>query len=120
MKWESYILEKVKSRIDISRCDDSSNVLLEDLIDESIRDIVNYCHLDKYTIDYDYYLIKCVVRKWNKLGVEGVITRTTGDIRTEYESVDEIGDILATIPQIIRPVGTTYSVGRYKRPTDEM
>lgn len=91
--------------------------LMEDLIDESLYDIVSYANADKYNTAWDRVLIQCVLQKYNTMGIEGSISRSASGVSDRYESSDVCASIISrNVPQYLKPSGYIYKSTRFDRP----
>lgn len=91
--------------------------LIEDLIDDAFRYIVNYSHDDSYSTQYDKVLVRAVAMLFNNIGVEGSMSRNANGISDSYNSTDVLASFVASnVKQYIRPSGYEFSSTRYTYP----
>lgn len=119
MLWIEKTTAKIKRRLDIDDSDATCDNLIKDYIDDVLREIVEYTNSNGYNTCYDNTLIRCVVALWRKRGVEGSTSRSAGGISDTYLSDDEISSLITSLPQIMRPIGYTYSKTRFDYPKED-
>lgn len=116
MAWIDDIQTKITARVP-ELINDSE--LLQELIDESFYQIVNYTQANSYKKEWDNVLVECVVRAYNYSGLEGSTERSSGGVRDVYESSDVISNFISKrLKQYIRPIGYSYQSTRFDQPKD--
>lgn len=117
MTWLEKIALKVKRRIpQIMDLDDGEDLLI-DLIDDALREIVNYENANSYNTAHDNTLVTCVVTLFNYEGMEGSKSRTSNGVTDEYDRSYILAEILSSaITPYLRPIGYVYSSNRYDFP----
>lgn len=74
------MLEKIKILINQYAQDD----ILEVLIDMCKADAVAYCNLPEYIDDLDNTVIKMVIERYNKIGLEGLTAQGDSGVSNSY------------------------------------
>lgn len=115
-KWLTKITEKVYRRIpELNTVE--TNLHLNDLIEEALAQIVRFANANKYSTEWDYVLVECVIRLYNYEGVEGSIQRKANGVEDIYESGDILAPYLSkNIVPYIRPSGYVYNDNRFDLP----
>ena len=115
-KWLTKITEKVYRRIpELNTVE--TNLHLNDLIEEALAQIVRFANANKYSTEWDYVLVECVIRLYNYEGVEGSTQRKANGVEDIYESSDILAPYLSrNIVPYIRPSGYVYSANRFDLP----
>lgn len=115
-KWLTKITEKVYRRIpELNTVE--TNLHLNDLIEEALVQIVRFANANKYSTEWDYVLVECVIRLYNYEGVEGSIQRKANGVEDIYESGDILAPYLSkNIVPYIRPSGYVYNANRFDLP----
>lgn len=76
------MLEIIKAMLSIS--DDSKDTLLGYLIDNAQAFVISYCGLSEYTTTLDNIVIKMVLEDFNKLGSEGIASKSFSGMSESY------------------------------------
>lgn len=118
MAWKDDITDKIIRRV--PELDGTANEdLLDDLIEDAFRSIMNYSKANVYKKEWDSVLVRCVAMLYNNIGMEGSTSRNSLSTYDTFDSTDIIGSFIqANIPQYIRPLGFKYSETRFDYPTD--
>lgn len=114
--WLTKITEKLNRRIpDLNTAE--TNEHINDLIETSVRCIVNFAKANAYSTDWDYLVVECAVRLYNYEGLEGTIERRANGVIDYYESSDVLAPYLSKhIVPCIRPSGYVYATTRFDLP----
>lgn len=116
MSWLQDIKDAVIRRVP-ELGDEDNEFLLEDLIDDSFKSIMQYSKANSYNTDWDKTLVRCVAMLYNNIGTEGLVSRSSLSTSDSFEDTDVIaGFIVANIPQYIKPAGYVYPAGRMNYP----
>ena len=116
MSWTDDIKEKVVRRIP-ELGNDENEFLLEDLIDDAFRSIVNHSNADAYKTAWDNVLVRCVAMLYNNIGTEGIVYRSSLDTTDTYDTTNVISSyIQGVIPHYIKPIGHIFPDTRYDYP----
>ena len=115
-KWLTKITEIVNRRIpELNTVE--TNLHLNDLIEEALVQIVRFANANKYSTEWDYVLVECVIRLYNYEGVEGSIERKANGVDDVYESGDILAPYLSkNIVPYIRPSVYVYNDNRFDLP----
>lgn len=116
MSWLDDIKEMTIRRVPELAGDDNE-FLLEDLIDDSFKSIMQYSKANSYNTDWDKILVRCVAMLYNNIGTEGSVSRSSLSVSDSFDDTDVIASfIVANIPQYIKPTGYVYPNDRMKYP----
>lgn len=116
MSWLQDIEEMVIRRVPELGTDENE-FLLEDLIDDAFKAIMQYSKADSYHTDWDKTLVRCVAMLYNNVGTEGLISRSALSVSDAFDGTDVIASfIVANIPQYIKPTGYKYPENRMNYP----
>lgn len=78
------MLEKIKIYLGIS--DTSKDSLLQLMIDDVRLFAMTYCNIDVYSVILDSIVINMVLERYNKLGIEGISSRSYSGISESYSN----------------------------------
>ena len=78
------MLEKIKLLLGISDEDNSKDDLLELLISNAKDYAVSFCGYDEYNSQFDIIVMKMVVEDYNRLGSEGISSKSFNGISESY------------------------------------
>lgn len=116
MSWLDNIKEMTIRRVPELAGDDNE-FLLEDLIDDAFKSIMQYSKASSYNTDWDKTLVRCVAMLYNNVGAEGSTSRSSLNTSDSFDSTDAIASfIVANIPQYIKPTGYEYPADRMNYP----
>lgn len=97
------MLEKIKVLLGIADNDSSKDELLEYLISDAEHFVCSYCRCSNYNSEFDTVVVKMVLEDYNKLGLEGVQSRSFSGLSESYNSnySDDIYALLKTFRRVI-------------------
>lgn len=85
------MLEKLKLLLGIAESDDSKDELLELLISNAKTFAISFCGYDEYTNKLDTVVLKMVLEDYNRLGSEGIASRSFSGISENYSDDYSVG-----------------------------
>lgn len=117
MTWLERIELKIQRRIPQIMDIENGEDLMIDLIDDALREIVNYENANSYDTAHDNLLVTCVVTLFNYEGMEGSKSRNSNGVADEYGRSYILAEILSSaIDPYLRPIGYVYRSNRYDFP----
>lgn len=116
MSWLDNIEEMVIRRVPELGTDENE-FLMEDLIDDAFKAIMQYTRADSYNTDWDKKLVRCVAMLYNNIGTEGLTSRSSLSVSDSFDDTDVLASFMvANFPQYIKPVGYQYPADRMNYP----
>lgn len=89
---------------------DSQDELISLLINNAKAYLLLYCGLDEYSTDYDTIIIRMVIEDWNKLGSEGVSSKSFSGLTETFSTTGYSALVTNLLDQCAATAG-----GRAKR-----
>lgn len=118
--WKNDIINGAKARLGES-AEMYSDALLNEYLEDGVRDIVEYGNLKAYDKRYDNVLKKYIVLACNTQGIEGERSHQSNGITRNYGIANPLSLLIASnVKQALRPLSFVYPADRFDLPISEV